>query len=159
MKNHGFIEYKRWGVEEEVAIKIMPTNSEDVFKKLNIQRVIEINNSGYISDYITSIYGITQNAETVKYGIGNILQKDLQSVRIGDLGLSQAINYEATTTEKKKIHGVIPYIQPEVLRKEKLTSADNIYSFAMLLWELATEKPSFHDRFHDHLLIMDILNG
>ncbi|KAG9304869.1 hypothetical protein G9A89_010731 [Geosiphon pyriformis] len=90
---------------------------------------------------------------------GNILQLSISYVTIGDLGLCQPVNNEATTTEEKKIFGVIPYIPPEVLRGEKFTSAGDIYSLSMLLWELATGKPPFHDRSHDHLLIIDILNG
>ncbi|KAG9292648.1 hypothetical protein G9A89_007020 [Geosiphon pyriformis] len=42
---------------------------------------------------------------------------------------------------EKKIYGVIPYIPSEVLRGEKFTTARDIYSFAILLWELATGKP------------------
>ncbi|KAG9292316.1 hypothetical protein G9A89_009128 [Geosiphon pyriformis] len=57
------------------------------------------------------------------------------------LETSDYVNHEATTTaEKIKIYGVIPYIPPEFC--------------PMLLWELATGKPSFHDRSHDHILIM-----
>ncbi|KAG9303186.1 hypothetical protein G9A89_003527, partial [Geosiphon pyriformis] len=74
---------------------------------------------------------------------GNILQYVKDEVTIGDLGLCQPTNTnnEATTTEEKKIYGVIPYIPPEVLRGEKFTTAGDIYSFSMLLWELATGKP------------------
>ncbi|KAG9298421.1 hypothetical protein G9A89_008685 [Geosiphon pyriformis] len=211
IKHYGEMEHKKRKTEE-VAIKIMPTNSSEVFKELNILRAIEINNNGKYLHYISSIWGITQNAETLDYGIvmefaehgdmrkylstnfhsiswshklkiasyiahglctihssgmvhrdlhsGNILQLSKNIVTIGDLGLCQSVNNnEATTTEEKKIYGVIPYIPPEVLRGEKFTSAGDIYSFAMLLWELATGKPPFHDRSHDHLLIMDILNG
>ncbi|KAG9290137.1 hypothetical protein G9A89_010443 [Geosiphon pyriformis] len=94
---------------------------------------------------------------------GNILQLYTFRVTIGDLGLCQPTNYEATTTtittEEKKIFGVIPYIPPEVLRGEKFTTAGDIYSYGMLLWELSTGKPPFHDCPHDEILIMAILNG
>ncbi|KAG9285210.1 hypothetical protein G9A89_004425 [Geosiphon pyriformis] len=195
-------EYKREGTVE-VAIKIIKTNSEEVFKELNIQRTMFIN-KGRGVDYICSMYGITQNAETLEYGIvmdfakrgdmrnylstnfhstswidlhsGNILQLYERLVRIGDFGLCQPVNHEATTitttttttttttrrrkdTKEKKIYGVIPYIPPEVLRGEKFTKAGDIYSYGMLLWELATGKPPFYDCKHDHILIMAILNG
>ncbi|KAG9287249.1 hypothetical protein G9A89_008879 [Geosiphon pyriformis] len=217
IKHNGEMEYERWEHTKgmQIVIKI-PKNSEEVFKELNIQRVT-FNNDSYLS-CVTSIWGITQNAETLEYGMvmylaehgdmrrylstnfyttswsdkleipyriaqgldsihssgmvhrdlhsGNILQYYEYSPKIGDLGLSQPTNHEATTitttkkdTKEKKIYGVIPYIPPEVLRGEKFTTAGDIYSFAMLLWELATRKPPFHDRSHDHLLIKDILNG
>ncbi|KAG9292669.1 hypothetical protein G9A89_008255 [Geosiphon pyriformis] len=63
------------------------------------------------------------------------------------------------TRRKKKYMEFYPYIPPEVLRGEKCTSDGDIYSFAMLLWELATGKLPFHDCKHDQILIMDILNG
>ncbi|KAG9284238.1 hypothetical protein G9A89_002048 [Geosiphon pyriformis] len=217
IKHHGSMEYttKRWGTEGEgnkIAIKIMK-NNEEVFKELIIQRAMFINTGHMLLD-ITSVYGITQNPETLEYGIvtdfaengdmrkylstnfysnnwvdkltaswriisgleaihssgmvhrdlhsGNILQYYGNIVRIGDLGLCQPVNNEATTTEeeKKGIFGVIPYIPPEVIKGERFTMAGDIYSFSMLLWELATGKPPFHDRSHDRDLIFDIsLNG
>ncbi|KAG9296237.1 hypothetical protein G9A89_014829 [Geosiphon pyriformis] len=197
--------------EMEVAIKFL-MNSEEVLKELNIQRAMFYKNSTQLLK-ISSIYGITQNPETLEYGIvmkfakhgdmrkfisknfhstswknkleiaydianglysihssgmvhrdlhsGNILQLDIKYVQIGDLGLCQPVNHKATTTEEKKgIFGVIPYIPPEVLRGEKFTAAGDIYSFAMLLWELATGKPPFHNCSHDHSLMLDIsFNG
>ncbi|KAG9300671.1 hypothetical protein G9A89_023469 [Geosiphon pyriformis] len=92
---------------------------------------------------------------------GNILRYKYGffGTRICDLGLCQPTKNEATTTEEKKIYGVIPYIPPEVLRGENFTMAGDIYSLGMLLWELATGKPPFYDRSHDQILIMNILNG
>ncbi|KAG9302851.1 hypothetical protein G9A89_009628 [Geosiphon pyriformis] len=205
---------------------------------------------GYLFN-ISSIYGITQNAETLEYGIvmmfaergdlriylstnfhsaswlsklmivtgivsgldkihssgmvhrnlnsGNILLVESMfgcSSIIGDLGLYQPTNHQTTTEtttstsnsetttssrtaaaatttittttktttttiaiDKKKIYGMVPYIPPKVLRGEKFTSAGDIYSFALLLWELVTGKPPFHDYSHDNILIMAILNG
>ncbi|KAG9292670.1 hypothetical protein G9A89_008256 [Geosiphon pyriformis] len=206
IKHHGSMEFERkktfeWGLKiDKVAIKIIPKNSSEVFKE-----------GGYLSHCISPIWGITQNPETLQYGIvmgfaehgdmrkylstnfhstswedklmiafdiaegldsihssgmvhrdlhsGNILQLNTISVNIGDLGLCQPVKNEAITTEKKKIYGVIPYIPPEVLRGEKFTTAGDIYSYGMLLWELATGKPPFHDCPHDHILINAILNG
>ncbi|KAG9306940.1 hypothetical protein G9A89_004039 [Geosiphon pyriformis] len=114
---------------------------------------------------------------------GNILQYDQSessTTAIGDLGLCQTTNKEiinsgtktAITTAdnetlnsktrtggNKGIFGVIPYIPPEVLRGEEFTTAGDIYSFAMILWELATGMPPFHDFSHDQNLIIAILNG
>ncbi|KAG9300655.1 hypothetical protein G9A89_023453 [Geosiphon pyriformis] len=91
---------------------------------------------------------------------GNILQYYSRSVQIGDLGLCQSTNNgEKTAGVEKKIFGVIPYIPPEVLRGEKFTTAGDIYSFAIILCELATEKPPFHVYPYDEIFIMAILNG
>ncbi|KAG9298479.1 hypothetical protein G9A89_003947 [Geosiphon pyriformis] len=90
---------------------------------------------------------------------GNILQYGESYIEIGDLGLSQPSNSITTATEEKKIYGVIPYIPPEVLRGENFTTAGDIYSLGMLLWELATGISPFHDCSHDGILITAILDG
>src|SRR2546429_2998926 len=76
---------------------------------------------------------------------------------IGDLGLCQQV------VDKKdnlnKIFGVIPYLAPEVLSKKPYTKESDIYSFGMIMWEFTTGKKPFHDRPHNHCLILDILKG
>ncbi|GBB98113.1 hypothetical protein RclHR1_03140012 [Rhizophagus clarus] len=75
--------------------------------------------------------------------IGNILQfKDLlYPSRISDLGLTKQANEIVT----KEIIGVLPYIAPEVLDKKPYTKASDIYSLAMILWEVGTEKIPYED--------------
>ena len=58
-----------------------------------------------------------------------------------------------------KIFGVIPYLAPEVLTKKPYTKESDIYSFGMIMWEFTTGKKPFHDRPHDHYLMLDILKG
>ncbi|KAG9298472.1 hypothetical protein G9A89_003695 [Geosiphon pyriformis] len=206
--HNGKMEYERKG-PKEVAIKFMSSplqNNLELFKEINIQRAMLIS-TRYIS-FITEIYGITQNPQTLDFGFvmelaehgdmrkyllsnfhstfwdnklnlawniaeglnlihsagmihcdlhsGNILQLSNERVKIGDLGLSKPANREAADEE---IFGVIPYIPPEVLKGEKFTTAGDIYSLGMLLWELATGKPPFYDRPHNDSLVIDILNG
>src|SRR5439155_1820400 len=52
---------------------------------------------------------------------------------------------------------VIPYQAPEVLSKKTYTKKSDIYSFGMIMWEFTTGKKPFHDRPHNHHLILDIL--
>ncbi|KAG9288584.1 hypothetical protein G9A89_008456 [Geosiphon pyriformis] len=210
---HDEMGYERKG-ETEVTIKFIK-NSEEVFKELHIQRAMFIK-GGYLY-YLSLIYGITQNTQTLEYGIVMEFAKHgdmrkylssnfhstnwrhkLQTAReiarglesIHSSGMDPTIKrfkycnlsdseIETETIAKKKIrkkarkkskstmatatkkniYGVIPYIPPEVSRGENFTMAGDIYSFAMLLWELATEKPPFHDCSHDHILLMNILDG
>ena len=58
-----------------------------------------------------------------------------------------------------KIFGVIPYLAPEVLSKKPYTKESDIYSFGMIMWEFTTGKKPFHDRSHNHYLMLDILKG
>src|SRR5687767_9972363 len=57
---------------------------------------------------------------------GNILCDD--GLYIGDLGMCQLANNEEQLV-KKGVHGVLPYIAPEVLRECRYTKAADIYSF------------------------------
>ncbi|PKY29540.1 kinase-like protein, partial [Rhizophagus irregularis] len=56
-------------------------------------------------------------------------------LRIGDLGLSQAVNNKTSNNE---IYGVIPYIAPEIFKGSKFSKEADIYSFGMIMWELTT---------------------
>src|SRR5205807_445370 len=51
------------------------------------------------------------------------------------------------------------YLAPEVLSKKLYTEKSDIYSFGMIMWEFTTGKKPFHDRPHNHILILDILKG
>src|SRR6266542_3391779 len=67
---------------------------------------------------------------------GNILSHNIWVSKIGDLGLCQ-----------------------QVVNKKPYTKESDIYSFGMIMWEFTTGKKPFHDRPHDHYLMLDILKG
>src|ERR1043166_1527140 len=48
---------------------------------------------------------------------------------------------------------------PEVLRGKPYTTASDIYSFAMIMWELTSGVPPFDDRAHDFHLSLSICKG
>ena len=58
---------------------------------------------------------------------GNILLYNHNIVFISDLGLSQPADKQSIKSDE--IHGVLPYIAPEVLRGKPYTKAADIYSF------------------------------
>ncbi|CAB4410206.1 unnamed protein product [Rhizophagus irregularis] len=76
--------------------------------------------------------------------------------KIGDLGLSQAINSKSSNNE---IYGVIPYIAPEIFKGSKFSKEADIYSFGMIMWELTTGCKPFNNIKHDIQLIYKILDG
>src|SRR5438067_8964095 len=88
---------------------------------------------------------------------GNILSYSIDNSTIGDLGLCQQLIDKKDNSNK--IFGVIPYMAPEVLSKKPYTKESDIYSFGMIMWEFTTGKKPFHDRPHDHYLMLDILKG
>ncbi|RIB29776.1 kinase-like domain-containing protein [Gigaspora rosea] len=63
---------------------------------------------------------------------GNILLDNLHSAYIADLGLS--IQY--LKQDDGKVYGILPFVAPEVLEKKPYTTASDIYSFGIIMWEV-----------------------
>jgi serine/threonine protein kinase len=76
--------------------------------------------------------------------------------KIGDLGLSQAVNNKSKNNE---IYGVVPYITPEIFKGSEFTKEADVYSLGMIMWELTTGCKPFANVKHDHNLIYKILDG
>lgn len=72
---------------------------------------------------------------------------------ISDFGLSNNDRLNS------KLHGILSYIAPEILDKEPFSPAADIYSFGIIMTELATGKLAFHDRPHDNDLAIEICKG
>src|SRR5437016_4007127 len=53
----------------------------------------------------------------------------------------------------------MPYLAPEVLSGKPYTQESDIYSLGMIMWEHTSGKKPFHDRSHNHGLVIDILEG
>ncbi|RHZ88434.1 hypothetical protein Glove_22g157 [Diversispora epigaea] len=95
---------------------------------------------------------------------GNVLIKRQQfsSTKyssIGDLGLCQPADQILFSNPTEGIHGVIPYIAPEILLGQTYSPAADIYSFGIIMWELSMKNKPFCDRPHDEKLVYDILKG
>ena len=71
---------------------------------------------------------------------GNILQENLYSAYIADLGLSISANIALKNSESRGVYGVLPYIAPEVLCGNPYTISSDIYSFGIILWEIFSGK-------------------
>ncbi|RGB41753.1 kinase-like domain-containing protein, partial [Rhizophagus diaphanus] len=77
---------------------------------------------------------------------GNILVLGTTDTYIADFGLIGPANEQKSDD---KIYGVLPYIAPEVLNGKSYTSSSDIYSFGVIMAELSSGNPPFHDRDHD----------
>ena len=84
---------------------------------------------------------------------GNVLYDS--TLLIADLGLCVPVE----PPEINSVYGVIPYMAPEILRGELHTPAADVYSFGILMYEVATGKPPFYDCAHDRSLAEQICNG
>src|SRR4051794_7810094 len=86
---------------------------------------------------------------------GNILNLDAYTSYITDLGLCKPVDEQ----DEKKIHGVLPYVAPEVLRGKTYTQSADIYSFGILACEILSEVPPYHNLPHDEFLALKICQG
>src|ERR1043165_6410540 len=74
---------------------------------------------------------------------------------ITDLGLCRPVNEK----NEKKIHGVLPYVAPEVLRGKTYTQPADIYSFGILGCEILSGLPPYHNFPHNEFLALKICKG
>ena len=90
--------------------------------------------------------------------IGNILS--FPFTRITDMGLCRPADYnKLENSNKNKIYGVLPYIAPEILRGQIYTKAADVYSFGIIMYEVFSGLPPYHDVSHDKNLAMKICLG
>jgi serine/threonine protein kinase len=80
----------------------------------------------------------------------------MASVKVSDFGLSRFLNEKSVI---KGIHGILAYMAPELLRNGRYSTASDIYSLGMIMWELSHGRPPFSERNDDAYLAMRILDG
>jgi len=87
---------------------------------------------------------------------GNILGTTATHLVISDLGLCKPVDQANVNND---IYGVLPYMAPEVLRGKPYTKAADIYSFGIIMWEMTSGVPAFHDIPHDFQLSLAVCKG
>ncbi|GBB88508.1 hypothetical protein RclHR1_15020001 [Rhizophagus clarus] len=86
---------------------------------------------------------------------GNILcYRHGQNFYISDLGFCGPVDRPINS-----IYGNLPYIAPEVISGKETTFESDIYSIAMLMWEISSGQPPFINFEHDCDLALKIING
>jgi serine/threonine protein kinase len=107
-------------------------------------------------EIIKALYWIhKENAIHRDLHSGNILYSQLNSHWfICDLGFCGPADKSS-----KCIYGNLPYIAPEVINGKEYTFKSDIYSIAMLMWEISSGQPPFINHEHDYNLAMNIING
>ncbi|EXX64962.1 Kic1p [Rhizophagus irregularis DAOM 197198w] len=113
----------------------------------------KFNNLHYISRQLMAIHKL--NLVHGDFHNGNILQAK-PFLFISDFGLSKPVNQ---TNIKDEIYGILPYMAPEVLRGKPYTKAADIYSFGIIMWEMTSGVPAFHNIPHDLNLSLNICRG
>ncbi|PKY25038.1 kinase-like protein, partial [Rhizophagus irregularis] len=86
---------------------------------------------------------------------GNILYTQLDDYWcISDLGFCGPADKSSTS-----IYGNLPYIAPEVIVGREYTFASDIYSIAILMWEISSGQTPFINYEHENDIVMNIING
>ncbi|POG58520.1 kinase-like domain-containing protein, partial [Rhizophagus irregularis DAOM 181602=DAOM 197198] len=86
---------------------------------------------------------------------GNILYSQLNDHwYISDLGFCGPADKYSTS-----IYGNLPYIAPEVIVGREYTFASDIYSIAILMWEISSGQTPFINYEHENDIEMNIING
>ncbi|CAB5365009.1 unnamed protein product [Rhizophagus irregularis] len=92
---------------------------------------------------------------------GNILIHQ-HTIKIADFGRSR--KHGSAINKKEKAYGVVPYMDPKILEKIlkdhscDLTKKSDIYSLAVIFWQLTSCRPPFESETDDGLNIR-IING
>ncbi|CAB4433732.1 unnamed protein product [Rhizophagus irregularis] len=86
---------------------------------------------------------------------GNILYSVLNDRWcVSDLGFCGPADKSSTS-----IYGNLPYIAPEVIVGREYTFASDIYSIAILMWEISSGQTPFINYEHENDIVMNIING
>src|SRR6266496_5121625 len=89
--------------------------------------------------------------------IGNILSFSHTNTRITDMGLCRPADYnKLENTNNNNVYGVLPYIAPEILRGQIYTKAADVYSFGIIMYEVISGLPPYHNISHDGILAIKI---
>ncbi|POG61358.1 kinase-like domain-containing protein [Rhizophagus irregularis DAOM 181602=DAOM 197198] len=128
--------------------KYLQQNNERLTWKERIRITFEITNALY---WIHKEKAIHRDLHS-----GNILYSQFNDGWfISDLGFCGPADKSS-----KSIYGNLPYIAPEVINGKGYTFKSDIYSVAILMWEILSGQPPFINYNHDdYNLAMDIING
>jgi serine/threonine protein kinase len=127
--------------------KYLQQNHNKLTWKERIKIIYDITNSLY---YIHEEDAIHRDLHS-----GNVLYSNINdSWCISDLGFCGPADKSL-----KSIYGNLSYIAPEVIYGKEYTLKSDIYSIAMLMWEISSGRPPFINYAHDYDLAMNIING
>ncbi|CAB4424249.1 unnamed protein product [Rhizophagus irregularis] len=138
-----------------LVMRIMDLNLREYLQQ-NYNKLTWKENINITFEIARALYFIhKENAIHRDLHSGNILFSEFSNRwYISDLGFCGPADKSSTC-----IYGNLPYIAPEVINGQEYTFKSDIYSIAMLMWEISSGRPPFINREHDYNLAINIING
>src|SRR5438876_6160128 len=78
-------------------------------------------------------------------------------IKLADFGLSRRLTEVSEVSNTvKDIYGILPYIDPQRLKRKRANKKSDVYSVGVLLWEISSGKKPFesYDDFPEALFQM-----
>ena len=80
----------------------------------------------------------------------NVLLTTSLQVKLADFGLARHLK---SSIEMTKGIGTASWTAPEILRSQPYSTSADVYSFAVVVWELFARTPPFHPMERDQILL------
>ncbi|GES79161.1 kinase-like domain-containing protein [Rhizophagus clarus] len=153
--------YKEWDTKEQKLIRFgrqvvvlktlenVESASQNWFEEAKFH--LTISNKYPV---IVQCFGLTQNPSNGTYMLVMRRMDRNYSWTISDLGFCGPADKSLTS-----IYGNLPYIAPEIIIGKEYTFKSDIYSIAMLMWEISFGLPPFINYNHDYNLVIKIISG
>jgi serine/threonine protein kinase len=77
------------------------------------------------------------------------------SIKINDFGLSKIFNSNDVNKNGSDCIGTVQWMAPEVIKKNKYTNKCDVYSFGIIMWEIATRK-KLYDKMNQSQIIYKV---
>ena len=89
---------------------------------------------------------------------GNVLLSDRMTAKLCDFGTARSLDH---TTAQSTVTGTYRWMAPEIVSdpKARINKKCDVYSYAMVLYELVTLKKPFHDAPTDQMAMFNAMMG
>ncbi|GES84225.1 kinase-like domain-containing protein [Rhizophagus clarus] len=145
--------------------------TKDQLGYMLVMEELDMNLRSYLQNRTLSWKEIIKITQDIIYALlriheENVIHKNLHSRNIlflknknqwhiGDLGFCGPADKTLDN-----IYGTLPYVAPEVIAGKEHTLASDIYSLAMLMWEISSGYPPFVNYEHDdYTFVIDVNDG
>ncbi|GES80085.1 kinase-like domain-containing protein [Rhizophagus clarus] len=99
----------------------------------------------------------SEKQQLIRFGDHYVILKSLENVESADQSwFEEAISH---LTISNKWPNIVQCFAPEVINGKEYTFKSDIYSIAMLMWEISSGQPPFINYEHDYDLAINIING